>query len=545
MADRDSRNDAEPPARTAVSDFANELPLFIDAVQDYAIFGLSPTGVIRSWNVGAARILGYHADEAVGRDFSLFYEPADLFSGKPQHELDVARKEGRIEDEGWRVRKDGTRFWANTVITAVHNADGSVSGFAKVTRDLTTRRLAEERLRESEENFRLLVAAVKDYAIFLLDPTGHIATWNAGAQAIKGYKPEEIIGKYFGVFYSDAENAAGKPALELKIARAEGRFEEEGWRVRKDGSRFWANVVITAVHDETGTLRGFTKVTRDVTVRKRADEVQRALIEQREARLKAEEEQRRVEASYRAAQEANRSKDQFLMILSHELRTPMTAIIGWARLLPTLSPSDPVIPQALESIARSADLQAQLIDDMLDVSRIVSGKLRLNLQMVDVADVLNAAVESVRPSAVARNVTLVTSLAGDIGLICADSTRLQQIAWNLLTNAVKFTPGEGRVELSARRTPSHIEITVKDNGQGIASEFLPHIFEPFRQEETPQTRVHGGLGLGLSIVRYLTEAQGGTIMAESAGSMKGATFSLSLPLGMKATEELAWNSGSR
>jgi PAS domain S-box-containing protein len=545
VSDPGAGKKASAPRPNIGGDFASELPLFIEAVQDYAIFGLGPTGEIRSWNLGAGRIMGYTADEAIGRDFSMFYGPGDLRAGKPQYELDVASREGRIEDEGWRIRKDGSRFWANTVITAVLDARGVITGFVKVTQDLTKRRIAEESLRQSEETFRLLVAAVKDYAIFLLDPSGHIATWNAGAQAIKGYKPEEIIGKYFGIFYPKADLDAGKPEMELKVARAVGRFEEEGWRLRKDGSRFWANVVITAVHDETGQLRGFTKVTRDVTERKRADEVQRALIEQREARLKAEEDQRRTEASFRAAQEANRSKDEFLMILSHELRTPMTAIMGWARLLPTLAPDDPVIPGALASIARSADLQAQLIDDVLDVSRIVSGKLRLNVQSVDVASVLSAAVEAVRLSAVARNITLVTSLSGNLGLINADPTRLQQIVWNLLTNAVKFTPPEGRVELTARRTASQLEIAVSDTGQGIDPDFLPHIFEPFRQAETPQTRVHGGLGLGLSIVRYLTEAQGGTIVVESAGKTKGSTFTLTLPLGAKISEEVARHSGSR
>ncbi|MGZ7077885.1 MAG: PAS domain-containing sensor histidine kinase, partial [Thermoanaerobaculia bacterium] len=423
--------------KTAV-DFADELPFFIDAVQDYAIFGLGPTGEVRSWNKGAARIMGYRAEEAVGRNFSMFYGPADLENRKPQRELEIAVRDGRVEDEGWRLRKDGTQFWANTVITVLRDDDGSVRGFVKVTQDMSKRRDAEERLRQSEEIFRLLVSAVKDYAIFLLDPEGRVATWNKGAQAIKGYLPEEIIGKYFGTFYPEADVRAGKPALELKIARAEGRFEEEGWRIRKDGSRFWANVVITAVKDERGELRGFTKVTRDITDRKQADEVQRALIKQREALLKAEEVQRRTEASYRAAQDANRSKDEFLMTLSHELRTPMTAIMGWARLLPTLAPDDPIVPQALASIARSADLQAQLIDDVLDVSRIVSGKLRLNVQSVDVASILSAAIEAVRPSAAAKNIAIETAFSSDIGSIRADPTRLQQIVWNLLANAVKF-----------------------------------------------------------------------------------------------------------
>ncbi len=532
------------PSKPTALESTDELPLLIEAVQDYAIFGLSPTGDIRSWNEGAFRIMGYRADEIVGRNFSVFYGPEDLRNRKPARELEVAAREGRVEDEGWRIRKDGAQFWANTVITSLLGADGTVRGFVKVTRDLTRRRAAEEKLKQSEEIFRLLVAAVKDYAIFLLDPEGNVATWNAGAQAIKGYTPQEIIGKHFSTFYPEQDKLAGKPAMELKVARAEGRFEEEGWRIRKDGSRFWANVVITAVNDEQGHLRGFAKVTRDMTDRKRAEDVQVALIEQREARLKAEEDRRRAEASYRTAEEANQAKDEFLMTLSHELRTPMTAIMGWSRLLPTLPADDPVVPQALASIARSADLQAQLIEDVLDVSRIVSGKLRLNVQEVDVTQVLLSAVEAVRPSASARNTTINTSFDGNLGKMMADPTRLQQIVWNLLANAVKFTPNDGAVEISAQRRAAEIQVTVKDNGQGIDPGFLRHIFEPFRQAETPQTRVHGGLGLGLSIVRYLTEAQGGTVTAESRGKGKGAMFTIILPIAASSAQPAVSHSAS-
>jgi PAS domain S-box-containing protein len=237
---------------------------------------------------------------------------------------------------------------------------------------MTDHRLAEETLRRSEEMFRLLIDSVQDYAIYMLDPEGRVSSWNHGAQRIKGYTPEEIIGKHFSVFYTPEDRAAGKPEHNLELARTEGRMEEEAWRVRKDGTRFWANVVITAVHDDSGELRGFAKVTRDVTARREAEETRRSLYEQREARLRAEEEKHRAEMSFRAAQEANRAKDEFLMTLSHELRTPMTAIVGWSRMLPGIPPNDPMFPEAVRSIARSATLQAKLIDDVLDVSRIFS-----------------------------------------------------------------------------------------------------------------------------------------------------------------------------
>jgi PAS domain S-box-containing protein len=513
-----------------IASTAEELALLVATVEDYAMVLLSPTGEIRSWNPGAERIFGYRAEEVVGKSFSMFYPPVDLEARKPQGELDVAARDGRMEDEGWRIRKNGEQFWVNTVITAMRHANGELRGFAKVTRDLTARRNADERLRHSEEMFRLLVASVKDYAIFMLDTGGRIISWNAGAQRIKGYSADEIIGKHFSIFYPKEDIESGKPPRELEIATATGVYEEEGWRLRKDGSRFWANVVITAVRDETGTLRGFAKVTRDITERKRAEETQRALIEQQQARMQAEDERRRAEQSYRVAQEANRAKDEFLMTLSHELRTPMTAILGWARLLPTMSPEDTNFREAIDQIARGAQLQAHLIDDVLDVSRIVSGKMRLSRETVDVARLVTRSVEAVRPTADARSITLSTSIAPGLGTVVADPTRLQQVLWNLLTNAVKFTPKGGRVEVKADRTDSHIEVCVVDTGEGIDPAFLPHVFEPFRQAENPNTRIHGGLGLGLSIVRYIVEAHGGSVSAESAGRNRGATFKLTLPI---------------
>jgi len=508
----------------------DELRSLIDAVKDYAIILLSPEGVIRSWNSGASRIMGYSREETIGAHFSIFYTPIDLENRKPEHELEIAAAEGRVEDEGWRLRKDGTRFWANTVISALRDDEGVMRGFAKVTRDLTERRAAEEQLRHSEEFFRLLVESVKDYAIFMLDPSGRIISWNIGAERIKGYRPDEILGKHFSTFYSAEDIASRKPERELEIAIREGRVEDEGWRLRKDGSRFWANVVITAVYDESKNLRGFAKVTRDITTRKQAEEAQRALFEQREARLQAEEEKRRLESSYRSAQEANRAKDEFLMTLSHELRTPMTAILGWARLLPTLALNDATFKEAIAAIGRSAQLQAKLIDDVLDVSRIVSGKLRLTIETVDIVTVLEGALEAVRTSANAKGIELVVTFEPDLGVASVDATRLQQVVWNLLTNAVKFTPRKGRVELVAKRSDSQLQISVCDTGEGIDPQFLPHMFEPFRQAETASTRVHGGLGLGLSIVRYLVEAHGGSVSAESKGRGQGSQFTVNLPI---------------
>jgi PAS domain S-box-containing protein len=244
------------------------LRLFVSSVRDYAILMLDPTGRITSWNPGAEAIKGWAAHEIIGSHFSRFYPPEALQRGLPQHELTVAANVGRFEDEGWRVRKDGTMFWANVIITALRDSTGKLIGYAKVTRDLTERRRQEETLRHSEERFRSLVEGVKDYAIFMLDTGGIVTTWNAGAQQIKGYLAHEIIGSHFSRFYPPDAIQGGLPDHELRVVTMEGRFEGEGWRLRKDGSRFWANVVITAIRDATGKLTGFAKITRDLTERR-------------------------------------------------------------------------------------------------------------------------------------------------------------------------------------------------------------------------------------------------------------------------------------
>ncbi|HEY1379970.1 MAG TPA: PAS domain S-box protein, partial [Gemmataceae bacterium] len=312
---------AEPPAasvseRAAVAgrkraesdlrDSEEHFEQLVAGVRDYAIFLMDRHGTILTWNAGAERVKGYRPEEIVGRHFSTFYPPEAVAIDWPAHELRVAAETGKYEEEGWRVRKDGSQFWAHVVITALRGPAGEVRGYLKITRDLTDRKQTEERLRQSEQRFRLLVEQVRDYAIFMLDPEGRVATWNAGAERIKGYKADEIIGRHFSTFYPQEAVDRGWPAEELRRATAEGRIEDEGWRVRKDGSRFWANVVITALRDQAGTLRGFAKVTRDLTDRKQAEEAARRLLAEEAARKAAEE----------YAQEIGRQKEQLRVTLA-------------------------------------------------------------------------------------------------------------------------------------------------------------------------------------------------------------------------------------
>jgi PAS domain S-box-containing protein len=496
--------------------------LLVESVKDYAIFMLDPEGRILTWNAGAERIKGYRADEIIGQHFSRFYPPeAGDF---PAHELRVAAAEGRFEDEGWRVRKDGSRFWANVVITALYGPERKLLGFGKVTRDLTERREHEEHLRLSEERFRLLVEGVSDYAIFMLDVNGNIATWNSGAARIKGYLADEIIGQHFRKFYPPEVADSGWPEHELRVAAAEGRFVDEGWRVRKDGSRFWANVTITALRDESGRLRGFAKLTRDLTERKRTEALEASGVE-REAMLEGERNARI------AAQRTTRMKDEFLATLSHELRTPLNAILGWTQLLRARGTPEPAeVSRGMEVIERNARAQVRLIDDLLDLSRILSGRFRLDVQQVSLADIVRGALDSIEPSAQTKGVRLESVLDPRSVIVSGDPARLQQVFWNLLANAVKFTPKGGRIQVLLQRVNSHIEFSVSDTGIGIPASFLPHVFERFSQRDGSTHREYGGLGLGLAIAKQLVDLHGGSIQAKSLGEGQGATFVVTLPL---------------
>jgi PAS domain S-box-containing protein len=365
----------------------------------------------------------------------------------------------------------------------------------------------------TEGLYRLLVESVPDYAIFALDRDGHVVSWNAGAERIKGYSAAEIVGRHFSVFYPPERVAEGFPDYELREAARVGRFEDEGWRVRKDGTRFWANVVITALRDAGGRLVGYGKVTRDLTERRLAEE-------------------RRIEDASRvaAAEVANRAKGDFLAAMSHELRTPLNAIGGYTDLLlarvygPVASEQE----EALERVRRSQQHLLTIISDLLNYSRIEAGQLRYDIAPVTVAGVLDAVAAVIEPQAEQKGLGFERGPCAEPLVARADRARAEQVLLNVLSNAVKFTPAGGRVELWCARLGAQIAVRVRDTGPGIAADQLDAIFEPFVQVGRALNRPHEGTGLGLAIARDLARAMGGDLTVESdAGS--GATFTLLLP----------------
>jgi PAS domain S-box-containing protein len=530
--------------------------ILVDAVRDYAIFALDPRGYIITWNAGAEALKGYTPREAIGLHFSIFY-PRDLVvEGFPEFELRTAANVGRFENEGWRVRKDGTRFWANVVITALRDPTGGLIGFAKVTRDLTDRRNAEEALRASEESFRLLVDGVKDYAIFMLDPTGRIVTWNEGAERIKGYRREEIVGQSFSKFYLPEDIASGKPERALEIAARTGKYEEEGRRVRQDGTLLWASVLLTALRNEAGDLIGFAKVTRDLTERRAserraledaqrmaADEAARREAEAREQELRdlaaallaqtaeAESRRRDAEAAQQRADVANRVKSDFLASMSHELRTPLNAIGGYADLL-TMGLSGSVTPQQIEQLGRIKRSQEHLlgiINDILNFSRIEAGQLTYELRPVVVCDVMDGVAQMIAPQMQQKGLVFEEIIHARDVVALADGAKVEQIVLNLVSNAMKFTDPGGRIAVSCEQiSASEVAIQVRDTGCGIPENHLQAIFEPFVQVGRSLTTTRHGTGLGLAISRDLALGMGGDLTVESTVDV-GSTFTLTLP----------------
>ena len=756
-----ARRKPAPPTGSGLRESEEHFGQLVAGVRDYAVFLLDRGGHVLTWNAGAERAKGYRADEIIGSHFSRFYPPDAVLSGWPAHELEVAAATGRFEDEGWRVRKDGSRFWANVVITALRDNAGEVRGYLKITRDLTDRKQGEEKLRLSEERFRLLVEGVKDYAIFLLDPQGRVATWNAGAERLKGYAAGDIVGRHFSTFYPQEALDRGWPAEELRLATADGRVEDEGWRVRKDGSTFWASVVITALRDEAGTLRGFAKVTRDLTERRVAEEGARRLaaeaaaeeierqreqlhvtlasigdgvvvtdqagrvtflnpvaagltgwaqeeaagrplddvfrtvneqtgecvpnpvetvlrenrvvelathsavltrdgravpIEDSAAPIRARggvvggavlvfrdvtEARRAMEArlylaaivessddavigqtldghiaswnrgaerlyGYTAAEavgrpvavlvpadhpdeapalldrlrrgesvehfetqrvrkdgsrvdvsltispvkaadgrvigaskiarditarkEDDRRKTEFLSLLAHELRNPLAPLRNGVQVLRLAGDDPATLGRVRGMMERQVEHLVRLVDDLLDVSRISLGKLHLRLERTTLSAAVAHALDVCGDALRARGHELEVDVSPEPVELTADRTRLAQAVCNLLSNAAKYTAPGGRIRLSAGPEGGRAVIRVCDTGIGIPADVLPRVFEMFVQADRAVEKEHGGLGVGLGVVKRLVEMHGGSVEAHSAGAGQGSEFVIRLPV---------------
>jgi PAS domain S-box-containing protein len=612
----------------------------VESVRDYAIFLLDAEGRVRSWNAGAKLIKQYDREEILGHPISQFYTEEHRAAGRPAQLLSTAAREGRVEDIGWRVRKDGSRFWADVVVTAIRGDDGTLVGFLEVTRDLTERKAAEDRVHHSEEQFRLLIDSVEDYAIFMLDRHGRVMTWNTGAERLKGYRASEVIGRSFEMFYTAEDRSSGKPDRLLKVASELGRVEDEGWRVRSGGQRFWANVVISTMTDEDGTLVGFVKVTRDLTGRKAAEEALRrsedslaatlysigdgviatdeqgrvtrlnpvaeALTgwQQAEAvgrsiesvfhiineltrapadnpvgRVLAEgtiiglanhtaliardgierpiadsgspirdrsgavlgavlvfrdiSDERRAEEEFqraRRAEEAVRERDVFLSVAAHELRTPLTALQlklqGLEQLVYKLLPHDTlskVTPRFHDAIRQTRRL-AELVERLLDVSRIATVRLVLDVDDADLRTIIDHVVRDVTEAAAAARSEIRVRVTGD-GRGRWDRRRMEQVVLNLVSNALKYGAGQP-IDITVGGDADTLTLAVIDRGIGIAREDLQRIFAPF--ERAAPVEHFAGLGLGLYITKGIVEAHGGTISATSEPG-QGTTFEVRLP----------------
>jgi PAS domain S-box-containing protein len=478
----------------------------VESVSDYAIILLTPQGRVVTWNRGAASMTGWRADEIVGQPLTRFYPPEVVARGWPQRELDLARQHGRFEDENWRLRKDGSRYWAGVVITALRDPGDGVQGFLKITKDLTERRDQEDALRLSEERMRLLVDGVRDVALYLLDEDGRITSWNSGAERITGFAAHEVLGKDFGMFFTREDRERGAPRQHLVAAQQLGRLEDEGWRVRRPGGRFWANTTLTALRSREGRLLGFAKVTRD------------------------ESERRHIEV----LEESRRRIDEFLAMLGHELRNPLAPIANAVQLLQAVHTTDERVMYARDVIERQAGHLARLVEDLLDVSRISSGKITLRREPLDARELVERALEASRPMAEARQQSLAAKLPAMRLPVVGDPVRLVQVLVNLVNNAVKFTPNGGHVTVSAASEGADCVLRVRDDGVGIAPDVLPRIFDVFVQGESSLGRSAGGLGLGLTLVRRLVELHGGAVEARSEGPGRGSEFSVRLPLSADA-----------
>jgi len=492
-------------------------------ITDYAIFAIDPEGRIRNWNKGAVSLFGYGEKEIIGKPAAILFTPEDQRQGAPERELKTAADTGRASDRRWHLRKDGSRFWTSGAVSSLKDEAGNLVGYVKVARDATGSKQAAEALTESESNFRSVFELAGTGMAQADARTGRLLRVNRKFCEMLGYSEEKLLAMTVQEL-THPEDQERTLALFQQMLRGENGFDIEKRYVREDGSVLWARVNAVALRDKEGnTVRSSASI-QDISRRKQMEaELEEAL--KREQLMRSESE------------DISRSKDEFIAMISHELRSPLNAILGWTRILRQGRPDDELYNRATEIIERGARMQSQLIEDLLDTARIVSGKLRLEVRPVNLVTVIEKAIDVVRPAADAKGVTLETRLDPDAGQITGDPDRLQQVIWNLLSNAVKFTKEGGRVEAGLERVDPYVQIAIRDTGRGIKPEFLPYVFERYHQADASGARRTSGLGLGLSLVRQLVELHGGGVAAESEGEGKGATFIVKLPVRAVYTAE--------
>jgi PAS domain S-box-containing protein len=487
--------------------------LLVTGISDYAIYMLDPDGFISSWNTGAERFKGYVAREIIGQHFSRFYTEEDRLAGRPARALQAAREQGKFEGEGWRVRKDGTHFWASVVVDPIRDTSGKLIGFAKITRDITERKKAEEALRESEDRFRLLVQSVTDYAIYMISPTGVITNWNAGAERIKGYTREEIVGSNFAVFYTEEDRAKGLPAQTLKIASDEGRFEQESWRVRKDGTRFWAHVVVDSIRDDEGKLLGFAKVTRDITERKQAAEA----LERANAALFQSQKMEAI--------------GQLTGGVAHDFNNLLAVVSSSVDVLASRA-QNYMDTKVLDAIRRAVDRGALLTQQLLSFAR----QQPLTVERYDLNRVIRS-FEPVLRRAGNSAIEMDIRRAHDAKTVLLDAARFEAALLNLVVNARDAMPAGGKlvvavenVELGAGKVGtlapgSYVRTSVSDTGTGMPPAVVARAFEPFFTTK----EIGKGTGLGLSQVYGFIAQSGGEVVIDSEEG-KGTVVSMYLPV---------------
>jgi len=490
---------------------ADPFKLLVQSIVDYAIYMLDPKGFVTSWNAGAERIKGFQTEEIVGQHFSIFYTEEDREAGMPEKVLDTARREGKFAGEGWRLRKDGTRFWASVVVDRINDDKGKLIGFAKITRDMTEQREAQQALLDAERRFRILIEGVTDYAIFMLDPEGRVANWNPGAERIKGYKPDEIVGEHFSRFYTPEDFDAGVAKRALETARDTGRYESEGWRVRKDGTRFWASVVIDAIRDDEGKLIGFAKITRDMT-------------EKREAQLRLDESREQLFRSQKME-----ALGQLTGGLAHDFNNLLTAILGACE-LGLRNVNDPKkVGRMLEGVKGSAQRGAGLTRQLLAFARAQP----LQMKQIDLRQFFADVTMLLRPS-LRSNIEVITEISDQLWPIDADAGALELAMLNLAFNARDAMKEGGSLKISAHNEVlsgepdglrgEHVVLRISDTGTGMSRDVMDRVFEPFFT-----TKGYGeGTGLGLSQVFGFMKQIGGAITVESEPG-KGSAFGLYLP----------------